>query len=313
MRTLSNLLIITFVAVTVYTLRSDLMPALQNVRTAVEYSADKIGLGNYFDYHQITRFITPSNPPATDQAQPNGTPPTSVHTPGPLDETFYTGLKNENDEVLTASDIVYWTNQARQKNGGLAALTVNETLNETATAKASDMLAKQYFEHISPTGKNVGDQVTLAGYHYIMIGENLAMGDFANAQKLVTAWMNSPGHRANILNKRYKEIGIGILQGTYNGHTVWMAVQHFGLPQTACPTIDNDLKLKIQANEKQINDLEVRIKNLEAQENTLDHTSYINQYNILVNQHNTLVTTTKNEVTDYNNQIKAFNICIQGI
>ena len=64
----------------------------------------------------------------------------------------------------------------------------------------------------------------------------------------MTAWMNSPGHRANILNPHFQEIGVAVGKGMYEGHETWIAVQSFGMPLSACPASDANLKIKIDAN-----------------------------------------------------------------
>ena len=70
------------------------------------------------------------------------------------------------------------------------------------------------------------------------------MGNFKNDQDLVSAWLNSPGHRANILNTRFTEIGTAVLKGFYEGREVWMAVQEFGLPLSSCPNPDSKVKIE---------------------------------------------------------------------
>ncbi len=129
-------------------------------------------------------------------------------------------------EAITINNIISLTNQSRQEQS-LGALTENQLLNSAAQSKANDMLAKGYFAHNSPDGKTPWDFITAAGYNYITAGENLAV-NFTEAENVENAWMNSPGHRANILNSSYKEIGIGIAQGPYQGHEAIFVVQMFG-------------------------------------------------------------------------------------
>src|SRR6185369_15716694 len=118
---------------------------------------------------------------------------------------------------------------------GLPALKENALLDKAAKKKLDDMFAQQYFEHINPQGKGPSDLAKSVGYDYIAIGENLALGNFKNDAELVQAWMDSPGHRANILNKQYTEIGVAVGQGTYEGKKTWLAVQEFGRPTSSCP------------------------------------------------------------------------------
>ena len=146
-------------------------------------------------------------------------------------------------EAITAGNIVALTNESRQEFS-VSALTENQILDKAAQAKADDMLAKGYFAHNTPDGHTPWDFITAAGYSYLMAGENLAV-NFTEAESVETAWMNSPGHKANILNKNFQDIGIGISQGTYQGHTAIFVVQEFGLP-AAQPVALTDTPTKVQ-------------------------------------------------------------------
>ncbi len=101
------------------------------------------------------------------------------------------------------------TNQQRTSRG-LRALTTNSKLTTAAQNKAADMAAKDYWSHVSPTGKTPWAFITEAGYSYQTAGENLAYG-FATSSDTVTGWMNSSEHRANILNTSYTNVGFGII------------------------------------------------------------------------------------------------------
>lgn len=99
------------------------------------------------------------------------------------------------------------TNQQRSANG-LATLALNGQLNSAAQAKANDMAAKDYWSHTSPDGSQPWDFIIAAGYSYNNAGENLAYGALTSEQT-VQAWMDSPGHRANILNTKFMQVGFG--------------------------------------------------------------------------------------------------------
>jgi uncharacterized protein YkwD len=129
--------------------------------------------------------------------------------------------------AITQATVVSLTNQSRQE-AGLPALLVNAKLNQAAETKAAALLECQCFSHNIGT-KTPWDFIKAAGYQYIMAGENLAV-NFIEAEDEHQAWMNSPGHRANILNTNFKEIGIGIISGAYQGGTSTMVVQLFGNP-----------------------------------------------------------------------------------
>ena len=117
---------------------------------------------------------------------------------------------------MSASNLLQETNEERTANG-LAGLTINTTLNQAAQAKADDMAARDYWSHNTPEGNPPWTFFTNAGYSYQTAGENLAYG-FDSSADAVVGWMNSPGHKANILNNTYKEVGFGIANSSnYQG------------------------------------------------------------------------------------------------
>ncbi|MBN7772863.1 CAP domain-containing protein [Clostridium aminobutyricum] len=106
---------------------------------------------------------------------------------------------------------------------GLAPLTLSTELSKAAEAKAQDMLTNNYFSHTSPTYGSPFDMMKQFGISYTTAGENIAMGQ-QTPQSVMDAWMNSSGHKANILNSKYGKIGVGYVKGS-NGTTYW--VQEF--------------------------------------------------------------------------------------
>ncbi len=226
-------------------------------------------------------------------------------------------LRSEEGAVgfLTKEGVIKWTNFQREKNG-LSPLKENPLLDQSANLKLKDMIDKQYFDHVSPDGIELKDLMEKVGYEFILIGENLAMGNFKDDQDLVLAWMESPGHRENILNERYQEIGVAVGQGIFEGKKVWFAVQHFGKPLSACPQPDKDLKLKIEENKKTLDKLLKEIKLLEAQIKRTkprwreDLAVKIEQYNNLVSQYNQLLLQTQTLISQYNSQVRIYNECV---
>lgn len=112
---------------------------------------------------------------------------------------------------------------------GLSALYPNVQLKNAANAKAEDILKEQYFDHYSPDGKSPWDFILQSGYKYHRAGENLAIG-FNELSKVNDAWLASPGHKANILNDNFEDIGIGMSRGILWGREVVVIVQMFGEP-----------------------------------------------------------------------------------
>ena len=193
----------------------------------------------------------------------------------------------------------------------------NANLNAAARAKAEDILKNQYFEHVSLSGVDPGQLVKSFGYEYIVSGENLILVNFADEKEVVQDWMDSPGHRANILNDRFTDIGVAMVKGTYQGRTVWVGVQEFGLPIGACQSPDAALKIEIDDNKNQLNEMSLQIESKRQEiENTSrrdpKYNTLINQYNQLVEKYNSLANTTKNLISQYNIQLNNFNQCVVG-
>jgi cysteine-rich secretory family protein len=128
--------------------------------------------------------------------------------------------------TVSASFLVSQTNVARAAEG-LSALRSHPLLAASAKKKAEDMLAHDYFEHTSPTGVSPWTWIDAAGYDYVYAGENLAI-DFTTGEGVHAAWMRSPGHRKNILSEKYRDIGIAVVTGEFEGRTTTVVVQHFG-------------------------------------------------------------------------------------
>jgi hypothetical protein len=132
---------------------------------------------------------------------------------------------------VSISSLLQSTNDQRAGNA-LGALALNSQLDQAAQAKANDMAARDYWSHNTPDGNAPWVFISSAGYHYQTAGENLAYG-FDTSANTITAWMNSPEHRANILNNTYKDVGFGIANvANYQGtgpETIVVAM--YGSPQ----------------------------------------------------------------------------------
>lgn len=132
---------------------------------------------------------------------------------------------------ITPEQVIEITNQKRAEQG-LPPLKLNGVLSEAARRKAGDMFAFDYWAHRSPSGRDPWSFLKETGYNYLYAGENLAR-DFMTTDSMVEAWMNSPTHRDNILNGRYQEIGIAVVDGTLRGAETTLVVQLFGTPTPA--------------------------------------------------------------------------------
>ena len=131
---------------------------------------------------------------------------------------------------VLSSVVTDLTNNARTEDH-LALLTPDSVLTQAAQAKANDMAAKGYFSHVSPDGTLPWHWFDAVGYNYEYAGENLAV-NFDDSQQLVSAWLASPAHRANILGSHFTSIGIGMATGTYEGKSTLFVVQFFAKPAT---------------------------------------------------------------------------------
>jgi uncharacterized protein YkwD len=129
------------------------------------------------------------------------------------------------------------TNQERIE-ASQSKLTIDPKLTAAAQAKADDMATRNYWAHDTPDGKAPWAFVSAAGYNYEVAGENLAYG-FNGAQEAIVGWMNSPTHRANILNADYQNVGFGIVNSPdYQGKgPQTIVVAEYGKPSTSVATV----------------------------------------------------------------------------
>lgn len=146
--------------------------------------------------------------------------------------------------TLSAAKIIELTNQYRQE-AGVKPVVLNTILTKAAQIKTDDMFAKQYFEHIAPDGTTPAQLVLKSGYSYKTTGENLALGDFKDEAELVKAWYDSPGHRANMLNPDFVDIGVASDLNDFEGRNTWISVQEFGKLAPNCASPDEKLSATI--------------------------------------------------------------------
>ncbi|MBU1032108.1 CAP domain-containing protein [Patescibacteria group bacterium] len=140
--------------------------------------------------------------------------------------------------------LIELTNSERQKMG-LPPVSENEALDRAAVLKAQNMLAENYWAHFAPSGKTPWDFILGSGYKFTYAGENLAK-NFYNSDDVVSAWMNSKTHKDNLLNPKYKDIGIAVIEGNLNGQKTTLVVQMFGTTEMT------DAKPAIEISGKQI-------------------------------------------------------------
>ncbi|MCF2525910.1 CAP domain-containing protein [Yinghuangia soli] len=166
--------------------------------------------------------LTPdgNNPFAPRPAQSPSTPP-RPQAPPPMPAMPSTP---ELDHLRT--QVIALTNAERARHG-MGALAYEPRLTQAAQVHSDDMAARDYFDHTGLDGRQPADRVTASGYVYSRCAENIAAGQPTPAE-VVTGWMNSPGHRANILTPELTQIGIGI---AYGGSYRIYWTQVFGTPR----------------------------------------------------------------------------------
>jgi uncharacterized protein YkwD len=243
-------------------------------------------------------------------------------------------------ELLTGESIIRLTNNARLQNG-LPPLKANMILDAVAKARAKDMLEKQYFAHVSPAGEEASDVAQRIGYHYKIIAENIAKGDFLTNQKLIDGWMQSPGHRMNILSSEVEEIGVAVLEGKMQGVDTHIIVQIFGLQSPpvsrhACVAPSRSLIEDVERGKAEMASLVDQYKRLEqelaADKETIETdrrfvdsdpkkidslNANISAYNQKGQWYNRLLTDAKAKsillesmLNEYNRMVQAYNNCL---
>ncbi len=137
------------------------------------------------------------------------------------DGTEVTEQEEQKEDTITSvsefeKEVVRLTNEEREKHG-LAPLELDEELSNVARDKSKDMRDAGYFSHNSPNHGSPFDMMQAYGIDYRTAGENIAAGQ-RSPEEVVNGWMNSEGHRANILNGSYTHIGVGHVEGGSYGH-----------------------------------------------------------------------------------------------
>jgi hypothetical protein len=129
---------------------------------------------------------------------------------------------------INAYEVSSLSNQQRA-SAGLSALAMNGQLSNAAYQKANHMIANNYWGHYAPDGTSPWYFISANGYDYSTAGENLAK-DFSTSAGVVTGWMNSPGHRANIMNGAFSEVGYAVVNGTLLGNSTTLVVALYAKP-----------------------------------------------------------------------------------
>ncbi|MFE1442567.1 sigma-70 family RNA polymerase sigma factor [Streptomyces sp. NPDC058739] len=154
---------------------------------------------------------SPSTKAPTRKPRPKPTPTPTRSTPPPAPDPV-TPEAAPAPPSSVAGQVLALVNAERAK-AGCSPVTQNSTLDTAAQRHSDDMAARGFFDHTNPDGEDPGDRITAAGYTWSTYAENIARGQ-QTAAEVMQSWMDSPGHRANILNCSVKETGLGVHQGS---------------------------------------------------------------------------------------------------
>ncbi|MEN9582060.1 MAG: hypothetical protein RL641_14 [Candidatus Parcubacteria bacterium] len=145
-------------------------------------------------------------------------------------------VRTDQGAAVYASVLVDLSNKARSVNNQ-SDLTISSVLTKAAQMKADDMANRQYFSHTSPDGTTPWYWFQKAGYDFVYAGENLAV-DFTESADIENAWLASPKHKENIIDPRFREIGIATKTATWQGRETTFVVQLFGTPATVASVVE---------------------------------------------------------------------------
>jgi uncharacterized protein YkwD len=148
---------------------------------------------------------TPSTTPGAKTTTTPAAPPSAKKKPPVVKTTKPPNVANLPAEAAVLSLV----NSERAK-AGCKAVTNDSRLATAARKHSADMVARDYFSHTTPDGVDFATRIENEGYRWSNAGENIASGQ-RNATEVMKAWMNSPGHRANILNCNFKNLGVGMV------------------------------------------------------------------------------------------------------
>ncbi|MDH6577903.1 sigma-70 family RNA polymerase sigma factor [Kitasatospora sp. MAP5-34] len=169
----------------------------------------------------------PSSAPATPSpARPSASPTARTRTQSPSSAPATTSVPVPGPAaaVGVVQQVLDLVNNQRSQ-AGCGPVRANSQLQAAAQGQSDDMAARHFFDHTNPDGQGPQARIEAAGYHWSTWGENIAQGQ-SDAAAVMDAWMHSPGHRANILNCAFTELGVGVHEGT--GGPWW--TQDFGAP-----------------------------------------------------------------------------------
>ncbi len=247
-----------------------------------------------------------------------------VPKPAEVNQSMTTGFRLLSEQLPGSEPydrerIIGATNVQRYAGAKLAPLRTSPILDAIAKRRVLDMQQNHYFAHESPTSYGADDMARFFRYRYIRFGENIALGNFGSEAEIVQAWMDSQGHKANILNTKFREIGIASGPEIYKGQSAIVIVQVFGLPVWDCPPVDETLLDDITAEQVHVLQMQASLDEILRLIKSIDPRSpqgiaigntYVNSYNDLAGKIRFRNTVLQDLNKRYNAQVKAFNECV---
>lgn len=170
-------------------------------------------------YGGLSGFFKAYNAYVYKYLQGNGQQGNSQQSNGQQSNSQQSNSQQGSVQTGKAAEVLKLVNEERSK-AGLAGLKSDDKLNKLAQLKAQDMAEKGYFSHTSPTYGSAFDMMKEYGVSYKTAGENIAKGQ-RTSESVMRSWMNSQGHRANILNSGYSRLGVGYAVDA-KGNTYWV-------------------------------------------------------------------------------------------
>ncbi|MBT2383073.1 CAP domain-containing protein, partial [Streptomyces sp. ISL-11] len=146
--------------------------------------------------------------PEASRSSDSPAPETSATTARPASKAPKAPVRGGSGGGSLGQQVTSLVNAERAK-AGCSPVTENSTLDSAAQGHSDDMAARGFFNHTNPDGAGPGERITAAGYRWSTYGENIAYGQ-QDAAAVMDSWMHSDGHRKNILNCSFKEIGVGV-------------------------------------------------------------------------------------------------------
>ncbi|HXK39749.1 MAG TPA: CAP domain-containing protein [Candidatus Paceibacterota bacterium] len=213
--------------------------------------------------------------------------------------------------AIEPEEIFKLTNEARRGNAKKL-LVWDAKLARIAEEKLDDMFERGYFAHKDPDGKTAGARAKAARYQYSLLGENLALGWYEDTEMLVDAWMESSGHRKNILFDNFTAIGVAVGTRQFDGEATMIAIQLFARPSSACKAPSSELAQAIVIRKTYAERLNGLMNAYVKEAGGASNRSV----RVLTNQMTAVMSLLLREVDDtvraYNRQVEDYELCRRG-